>query len=220
MEPDCDLAISSADIQIGPENPVPGTDALITATVHNNGDEAEYSAVWTVPESIEPHEIFVVVDPYQVQEDRDRTNNSASVVVLAADLTITEIAVQAAGPRRITTIRVENIGSLEVPAVDVVLRRDAVDGEVLTTFSITDSVVAGAYRDVFWIWEDAAPFPGGSVQLYAIVDEDDLIGEFDETNNVRVAVRSNELPENPGDWDEVIARVTEALKEKVKTTNG
>jgi len=155
-----------------------------------------------VPESIDPHEIFVVVDPYQVQEDRDRTNNSASVVVLAADLTITEIAVQAAGPHRIITIRVENVGSLEVPAVDTVLRRDAVDGEVLTTVSITDPIIAGAYRDVSWTWEDAAPFVGGAVRLYAIVDEDDLIGEFDESNNVRVAVLGNAPPEYPGDWDQ------------------
>lgn len=128
----------------------------------------------------------VVVDPNQEQEDRDRTNNSASVGILAPDLTITEIGMQSAGPDRLLTIRVVNEGVLPVTDIDVEVRKGSATGPVLGTFTIP-SLVPGAYYDISCSWEAPKPKPTGYRTVYAIVDKADAIAEFDETNNTRTA---------------------------------
>ncbi|MCK4659930.1 MAG: carboxypeptidase regulatory-like domain-containing protein [Phycisphaerae bacterium] len=158
------------------------------------GDEAEVSVDWVVPDSTEPHDVYVVIDPYLAQADCDRTNNTdAAVGVMKPDLLIDSILVQSVGPAdRIITIRVANAGVLEISNFDVTLRRDAEDGDMLTTLCVTDPLPSGAYHDVSWVWEDAAPFPEGSVDVFAIAEEADAIDEFDEDNNVRQAVLRND----------------------------
>ncbi|MBU0640930.1 MAG: hypothetical protein KKB50_18865, partial [Planctomycetes bacterium] len=186
----------------------PGAGGTLIGTSQNPGEQlvggsqAEYAVAWTVPPSVEPREVFVVVDPGQIQEDRDRTNNSASVSVLAADLTITEISVQAAGPDRLLTIRVANDGVLPVTDVEVVLHRNSVSGPVLAEFSVPE-ILAGAYHDLSWRWEAPVGL-GGVATIWAVADQDHLIGEFDEDNNARSAI----VPVAPagdidgdGDWD-------------------
>ena len=118
--------------------------------------------------------------------------------VLAPDLTISEIVVQSAGPHRFITVRVANEGELTVADVEVVLRKDTVGGEVLATFTVTESIVPGTFLDVSWVWEDAGPFIDGAANLYAIVDESGLIAEFDEDNNVRSTTVTGPVAQ-PGD---------------------
>jgi hypothetical protein len=218
-----DLSLTAEDISITPANPLPGTEATITATIHNLGDkpaenidvafydgdpagggtlidmpilagplvggtQAEISTTWLVPPSTEPRDIYVVIDPSGVQEDRDPLNNVAAIEILAPDLTVSEIVVQAAGPHRFITARVANDGALTAIDVELVLRQDAVDGEVLATFTITEPIVPGAFRDTPWTWENAGPFIDGTATLYAIVDESALIDEFSEDNNVRSTI--------------------------------
>ncbi len=161
---------------------------LIAAATHAGplvgGDSAEVSVAWTLPDSSEPRQVFVVVDPALAQDDSDRSNNTASLSVMAADLTIREILVQEAGPsNRIFTIRVANEGVLPVSNVDVAVRRDDADpnvGEMLQSFTIP-SIAAGAYQDVSFTW--SASF--GTTDVFAVVDEPNTIDEFDETNNGR-----------------------------------
>jgi len=176
-----------------------------TATISGplvGGDEAEVNVGWLVPASTAPHDVYVVVDPSLEQEDRDRNNNTAVLAgVMKPDVAITEIGAQTAGPNHIITVRVANDGALDVTMVNVALRKDAVDGELLTSFSIADPIVPGAYRDVSWVWEDAGPFPGGSAEVFAVADEANEIDEFDEDNNVRWALARNIRSINPGDWD-------------------
>ncbi len=184
-----------------------GTGTLIDVTTYGGplvgGDEVEVSVEWLVPGSVDSHDIYVVVDPDLVQEDRDRNNNTAILPgVMKPDVTIESILVQNAGPAdRILTIRALNASGLAVSDVDVTLRRDAEDGELLQAFTITDTIVPGAFFDISWVWEDAAPFPGGSAEVFAIADEADAIDEFDEDNNVRSALVTNQPPAHPGDWD-------------------
>ena len=55
---------------------------------------------------------------------------------------------------------------------------------MLATLEVTEPLVPGAYRDVAWTWVGAAPFDGGSEQVYAILDITNAVDEFDESNNV------------------------------------
>jgi len=83
---------------------------LITETLVG-GDEAQVSVEWSVPGTLGPLTLYVRVDPSLTQEDRDRTNNTAALAVLAPDVTIPNVGAQVAGRHRIFTVRVANAGS-------------------------------------------------------------------------------------------------------------
>ncbi|HNQ23530.1 MAG TPA: CARDB domain-containing protein [Phycisphaerae bacterium] len=151
------------------------------------GDSAEATIAWNVPTTTEPVQVHVVVDPNFVQDDRDRTSNAAAMPVLAPDLTISEVVVQAAGPHRFLTARVANEGALTVASAEVVMRRGSATGPVLATLTTTAPVVAGAYHDLAWVWEDVPLLYGGRIDVFATVDEAHVVDEFDEDNNVRSA---------------------------------
>jgi hypothetical protein len=74
------------------------------------------------------------------------------------------------------------------------------DGEVLATLSTTAPILAGAYHDLAWVWEDVPVLPGGAIDVFAIVDAPNVIDEFDEDNNVRSAIVSGPTAA-PGDLD-------------------
>ena len=232
-----ELGITDGDISIDPANPVPGSEATITATVRNLGDTpaenievafydgdpdgggtlidmpaivgpvgggqtAEISVPWLVPASTDPRTLYVVVDPAGLQEDGNPDNNETSLTILAPDLTISSINVQAAGNDRIITMRVQNAGALTVVDAAVDLRRDAADGELLAALSVTEPLVPGAFRDMVWVWEDIAPIVGGEIEIFAIADPTDALSEFDEDNNIRSTLVTNMPAPHPGDWDE------------------
>jgi len=183
-KPASNIAVSFYD-----GNPSTGGSLIGSQTIAGplvGGSDATVSVQWTAPSTTAPRNIYVVVDPNQVQEDRDRTNNTAVVTgVMKPDLVIESIQVQNAGPRhRIVTARVVNLGSLTVNSTDVAVRRDSQTGPLLTTLNITDPLAPGAFHDVSWFWENP---PGGQrqIELYAIVDEADTVAEFDESNNAR-----------------------------------
>ncbi|MCK4658147.1 MAG: carboxypeptidase regulatory-like domain-containing protein, partial [Phycisphaerae bacterium] len=171
-----------------------GGGTLIDVASHGGvlvgGGEAEVSVEWLVPESSEPRDIHVVVDPDLLLDDVDRDNNTAVLAgVLNPDLFIESVLFQHMGPADgIVTVRVQNGGVITVSDVEVALRSETRDGDLLTTFSISDPIEVGAYRDVSWVWEDAVPFPGGSVEVFAIADEADFVAESDESNNVLAAI--------------------------------
>ena len=111
------------------------------------------------------------------------------------------IHVMRAGPgSRVLTVRVANNSGWEVSDVEVTLRRDAVDGDLLTTLVIPEALAPGTHHDVSWVWEGFGPC-GGTVNVYAIVDEGDAVAEFDETNNTRMALAQLSEPFTPFDLD-------------------
>ena len=232
-----ELGIMDGDISIEPANPVPGSEATITATVRNLGDNpaenievafydgdpdgggtlidmpvivgsvgggqtAEVSVLWLVPASTAPRTLYVVVDPAGLQEDGNPDNNETSLTILAPDLMISSINVEAAGNDRIITMRVENAGALTVVDAAIDLRRDAVDGELLAAFTVDEPLVPGAFYDAVWVWEDIAPIVGGEIEIFDIADPADALWEFDEDNNVRSALVTNMPAPHPGDWNE------------------
>jgi len=184
-----------------------GSGTLIDVTTHGGplvgGDEVEVSVEWLAPGSVDSHDIYVVVDPDFEQEDRDQTNNTGVLPgIMKPDVLIDSILSQNAGPNDvILTVRVLSGSGLATSNVDVTLRRDTEHGSLLQTFTITDTIMPGAFFDIAWVWQNAAPFPGGSVEVFAIADEGDAIDEFDEDNNVRSALVTNQPPMHPGDWD-------------------
>ncbi|MCK4660784.1 MAG: hypothetical protein KAV82_14790, partial [Phycisphaerae bacterium] len=191
----------TVNVEVGFYDGDPGAGGTLLGSIQTiagplvGGDEAEAGVEWEVPASTDPRDIYVVVDPNQVQNDGDRTNNTAVAAVMRPDIAIEEIVVEKPKPfDRLLTLRVVNLSGVEVSNFDVVLRRDAVDGEVLATLPVAGPIAAGGHEDVSWLWEAAAPFAGGSVEVFAVADEADAVTEFDEDNNGRSVILANEDP--------------------------
>jgi hypothetical protein len=183
-----DLVVAFYDGDPGNEGILIAADTLADTLV--GGDKAGASVIWEVPESTEPHDIYVVVDPNLVQEDRDRTNNTAVLnEVMKPDAYIESILVQEAGNLNcILTVRLANIGALAFDTLDVTLHRDRLDGPDLATLSVlsaTDSIPPRAFQDLTWTWQLTPLEATQDITVYAVCDEAGKVDEYDETNNIR-----------------------------------
>ena len=214
-----DLAVFADEVGLSNRNPLPGEQVEISAVIRNLGDiaaanievqfldgatvigsfdvtgplvgggEAEALVNWDVPASAASHDITVLVDPYQVQQDDDLSNNTAVLAgVMKPDLVIDSMLVHELGPRHhILTIRVANHGSLDVNGVSMALHENTVDGRLITTIAITDTIAPGAFVDASYQWQPAGYLPT-EMSVCAVVDEAQVVEEFDEDNNARSAV--------------------------------
>jgi hypothetical protein len=169
------------------------------------GEDANVSVTWLVPDTNTPVDIYVVVDPNMVQEDRNWSNNTAIVKVLAPDITVSEIIVQRAGRKHLVTVRIANEGVLPAQNFEVVLRLDEpndVNDPILGGYHIFE-ILPGAYHDVSFTLQSSS-LPVGKVTVYVSLDENGFINEFNEDNNKRSVVIVNYAPadfEPDGDVD-------------------
>lgn len=192
-----DVAAQNVDVGFYDGNPGEGGALIDMPTVPGllyGGAEAVASVEWIVPQAPETHDIYVVADPYQMQEDGNRANNTAVFQGgLKPDLYIESLVAQESGPdARLFTVRVANASGWAVSDIDVQLRRNAVDGDLLTTLYITEAIAPGAHRDVSWTWDDL-PSCVVTADVYAIADTAGSIDETNEDNNTRmVAVEIGE----------------------------
>jgi len=178
---------SNVEIAVYDGNPSVGGTLIGQVTLPGvvaGGDSTITTMAWGVSNSLASHILYAIVDPAQVQSDRDRNNNTAVVPgIVSPDVEIDSILVQNAGPRdRSITVRLSNTGTLPINSTTVTLRRDSVTGSVMTTLSNPQVIPSGAFNDLTWMWHNP-PLDSTSVELYAIADEANAIAEFDESNN-------------------------------------
>lgn len=161
------------------------------------GDQAAVKVPWLVPDLAEARDLYVVIDPNGVQPDSNLANNTAvSPDVMTPDPYIESVGADSISPTdRVITVRVGNVAGLSASGLTVTLRRDAPDGELLATLPIADTVAALGYYDVSWVWSNAAPFPAGWVEVFAIVNAGKPADDFDPNNNVRSVILRNEVVE-------------------------
>ncbi len=166
------------------------------------GGETDVGTVWDPPlRGGMPHDIYVRV--FSPEEPPHDENNIAVLPgVMRPDLSIDSVRIQNAGLQdRLITVRVRNGSGVPSSDTSVTLRLDSPEGPPLGTIPIVEEIVAGAFHDVSFFWYGATPFAGGSATVYAIVDEEGLVDEFDEDNNVAWAVTTDRAPTGIGDWD-------------------
>ncbi len=160
-----------------------GNTQIIAGTIPAAGT-AVASVQWLVPQVNEPQRIYVIVDPNFTKEDAIRSNNTASILLMAPDLTVAEIRSERIGPKmRAVTACIANIGSLAAQNVNVVIRRDSINGTALADFNIP-AINASSSMDVSFDWNIAGEnFGSPEIPVYVVVDEADAIAEFSEQNN-------------------------------------
>jgi len=147
------------------------------------GERSEAMVNWTVPPTQTPLEIFAVVDPEQLFQDSDRTNNIAGIRISKPDLTIQTIRLEPITEKVVSiTARVANQGSLPSGPTTVTLRRQSSTGSTLLASRPISALNPDRSLDVNFQL-DTTSLPSSQLLVYVRVDEANLVDEYDETNN-------------------------------------
>lgn len=182
-----DVAVSDIPVAFYLGDPAAGNqigDTQIISGALPAGSTDVVAVAWTLPETSVPLTVTAVIDPDTQIEDRNRSNNTISTSILMPDLIVSDIVSQKTGPKQRTiTARVMNVGVTPAANISVSLRKDAEDGEPMTSFLIP-VLAAGAYQDVVFEWDiSGMDFDVSLVAVYAIADQNNNIPESNNSNN-------------------------------------
>lgn len=149
------------------------------------GANATVTVDWSIPAGITNQSISVTVDPDLAREDRNRANNSASLIVLAPDLAITEMSVMnSARDRRMINARVVNQGNYACASgFQVSFRRGGADGPVIGTLAV-EAIPSGGQYDANLEWNMAGvTFTNAYETVYVVADAGGAVADSDRDNN-------------------------------------
>ncbi len=171
-------------------DPAQGGTAIGTATLSDTlapGAEHSVTLPWVVPPTGVPLDFYAVVDPAQEFEDRNRANNVANGRFVKGDLAIQTMRWEQVGPTLLAvTVRVMNQGSVPSTETAFTVRRDGPAGPVLTIQTVP-ALEPDQAVDLAVTW-DIQGLALPQYLLYAVVDEEGRVEDFDRTNNARAIV--------------------------------
>ncbi|HNO77078.1 MAG TPA: CARDB domain-containing protein [Phycisphaerae bacterium] len=184
-----DLAVEDVDVAVYEGDPEASGVLVASGTISGPiaaGTTSTIQLLWTVPVTNTTLTLYAVVDPDEVQDDVDRSNNTVSVVILAPDLEIDTLLVEGNGPcDRLVTATVTNSGQSDAAAHVLSLREGAADGPELDSAAVPALASGATFTTEFNL---VAPATSNGVALVFLrVDDTDVVLEVDESNNVRNA---------------------------------
>lgn len=155
-------------------------DAAVTPAALPGASWGTASVAWTVPAEPAGNRVYVVVDPDNGFSEVDEANNTASFEALKPDLTV-------------RSVRVDNLGDGSADVVALIANQGAVAAlQVETLFFAGDKELGiaaiprlspGMTAEIsrrYWAGTD---FEGDQTVFEAVVDPDNRIAEYNETNN-------------------------------------
>ena len=194
-----DVAAKDITVNFYLGNPTTGGSVIGTKMVPTTlapGDEINVSVPWTPAANSTSSAVFVVVDPNQLQNDIDRSNNSATKSIIKPDLIVESVRWEQQSPTSVSlTARVRNVGSLASPATTMTFRRDSATG-VLLTNSAVGLLNPDSSTDVVFDW-NATGFGASESKFFLSVDPNNSVEEYDDANNhasVTVSLTSDSPP--------------------------
>ena len=143
------------------------------------GTNATVQVPWSVPTNGASHTIYVVVDPANVQADRNRENNTATLSPLAPDLQIGQLTVAQLSASNYTfKAAVNNQGTIPSPIpVEVTFRRGSTNGPVLANVPV-NPLQPGDGQYANFVWDlTGVIFTSGVETVWASIDEGKTITE-------------------------------------------
>ncbi len=157
------------------------------ADILKPGETREVSVAWTLPTTQAPPGVYAVVDPDGAFPDKNRNNNKVK-----RSLALPDLAVQPLTWSRVAdnlyevTARVINQGAVAAGATDIRFRKDGPEGELVSKQAIPKLDASRSYDALTRITMDGNDTE--DLHIYAVVDEDKKITEFDEENNSATVV--------------------------------
>jgi hypothetical protein len=160
--------------------------SLIATTVISTalapGEEINVSVPWTPAATIMSLALFVVVDPNQLQNDIDRSNNAATKSIIKPDLIVESVRWEQLNPTSVSLIaRVRNVGSLASSATTLAFRKDSATGVLLANASV-GPLNPESSTDVFFVW-NASGSGSSESTFFVLADPSNSVEEYNETNN-------------------------------------
>ena len=151
------------------------------------GTNATAEFAWSVPEDPNSHALFVVVDPDRVQEDRDRTNNMASLWTVLPDVAVDSAWSDELSPTQVAlTARVANQGVIPTGVFDLSWRLGSVDGPEIGR-SVIEGLTASAVNEATFVWNSTAYLGGDdAATIYVVADPAQTMRDMNATNNIQL----------------------------------
>ena len=146
------------------------------------GSTKSVSIPWRISGDWKSHNLYIVVDPEQVYDDRNRSNNIVQVPVVLPDLQVDSIfETDLGGTTRLFKAQIVNRGVIPAEGFDVAIHIDSPTGELLETQHVA-GILHGATHDLTFQW-DTESYPGGQAVIYVVADTSNAVVESDDNNN-------------------------------------
>ena len=146
------------------------------------GDTKKVSITWTIPQAAVPLTIYAVIDPTANLDPINRGNNVTTMTLTMADLVVTNMSWTKLTDKLISvTTRVTNSGTIPSQTNTIKFRRDSLNGTTLNS-QILPALAMEEARDFNFIW-DVTGLTNQQYIVFAVADEENVVSEFDETNN-------------------------------------
>ncbi len=150
------------------------------------GKSQSVTVPWDVPADGKSHRVYVVVDAGQSVEDRNRSNNTSSILCVLPDLvvetgwsdTITSEAVA-------ITAKVANQGVLDAGEFELAWHIGTPDGPEIGR-SPVEGLAGGGSAEVTYVWTLGQVATQEFVQVCAVADCRNTVTEADEANNTGI----------------------------------
>lgn len=158
-----------------------------TQTITNalvGGARQQVTASWLVPSAPNAHSVFVVVDPGLSLDDRDRSNNVASMKTVLPDLAIATCWSSEVSASQVALVaRVFNSGAMYSEPCEIAWRLGAVDGEEIGRSGL-DVLMPGQTNEIAYVWDTSGrQFSNSFVTVFTVVDVAGVVPELDKSNN-------------------------------------
>ncbi len=161
------------------------------------GGKQNIEVSWQMPQSITTEQFYVVIDPEVSLEDRNRGNNTASLVVSLPDLAVSSARSEQIRTDTIAlTAKISNSGAIPSGECTVSWRLGAIDGPEIATEAVSN-VLPGATTDVLATWVAGSTLGANEYsEVHVVIDYANAVEEFNEENNT--ALQSVRRPYTTG----------------------
>ena len=183
-----DLSLSNVRVRFYDGDPnrggTPIGDVQVLPGVLIAGGKQNASVTWTVPTAELSHEIFAVVDPNGIVDDRNLANNSASISTVLPDLVAetcwsTDFSIKEV----LLTGRVMNTGAILAGPFRASWHLNTESGEEIGASDV-EMLAAGGTYEVTCIWDTTGRMDAdGAAQVFLVVDPAGAIQEASKGNN-------------------------------------
>jgi len=188
-----------------PANQIGSTQIISSALAA--GHETVVSVSWTIPESDEPLNVIVVIDPDLQIEDKDRQNNSASVEMFGANISIGNVDINnnGFGDNFYISANIVNTGFIPLPD-GITIQLTGADDESIVFDNQPVSALDVGQSHTVTLTAAAEQLGYGFNLLKLNVDPSDVVNEVVEIDNIRNVIINNVIP-----YDLVIDGVIDLL---------
>ena len=158
------------------------------------GDEAEVSVSWTIPESNEPLNVFVVIDPNVEIEDKNRQNNSASKEMFGANVSVENVVIKQ-DENRDFCITADILNSGFVPVQENLDCFIIDSNDPNTVFAAQQIAIPDPNQShTITLNVARADLDYGFNEVKLVVDPNDELDESSESDNIRILTLKNVHP--------------------------